>query len=230
MTDKDPLVEIAELAEELCDPTEHVEQIYGWTKQRNRKLLRTHRTTQAGLLQQLRVAVAHGGHTEQEGIKTVPSSKPPLLIEALGRMISIEISVNEWISGQRLVNRGRAEPNIRALVGAAGGFDEGIRRMLLSDLRRWRGWAAVMSGWALPPYSPDVKCPVSDCGERATIRIVLERKTGICMACETRWDDRDGSINVLARYIEAETAKDHERVPVGSTVQGHGGWSERRTK
>ncbi len=229
MTEKDPLIEIADLAEELCDPTEHIEQIYGWTKARNRKLLRTHKTTRAGLIQQLRQAVYGATAGDQEGRRVIPQSRPPLLLEALGKLIEIEAGVNEWVHIVKIENRGKAELNIRALVGIASEGPPARRHRLLSDLRRWRGWAAVMSGWALPPYQPDVRCPIEDCGELGTLRIILDRKVGLCVACETRWDERDGSINLLAAYINDETEKPRTQVPIGSTTQGHGGWSERRS-
>jgi hypothetical protein len=225
---KDPLVEIADLAEELCDATQHVERIYGWTPSRHRKLINEHVTIKSGLIDQLREAIFGTTATEDEGRRSIPSSKPPLLLEALARLLDITIGSNEWIHRTREVNRGDLESNVRALVGAAGRLDSSVRIELLVDMRRWRSWAAVMSGWALPPYQPHVACPMSTCGKLSSIRIILERKTGLCVECQTVWDDRDGSINLLAAYIAEETAKPHERVPVGSTVAGHGGWSERR--
>lgn len=226
---KDPLVEIAELAEELCDPRQHIERIYRWTASRNRKFVRQHITIQPGLLEQLGNAIQAATVADDNGRRTIPASRPPLLLEALARQIDISVAVNEWMARTVTTNRGTNESNIRALVGTAPRLDSTTQHTLLHDLRRWRSWAAVMSGWALPPYQPHVVCPMPDCGQLGTVRIVLERKTGLCVACGATWDERDGSINLLAAYIEAETSKPHERVPVGSTVLGHGGWSERRT-
>ncbi len=228
----DPLVEIAVLAEELCDPREHVEQLWGWTKSRHRKVTGVHKTVQPGLVEQLRAAVHEpAGVLEEEGRRGRSNpSRPPLQLEALARLLDIGLFSNEWMSATRLEHRGGIEANIRALVGAVGGMDRDLQHHLLHDLRRWRGWAAVMSGWALPPYQPHVVCPRSECGQLGMIRIILERKTGLCVACQTVWDDRDGSINVLARHIEAETSKPHTKVPIRSTAQGHGGCAARRVQ
>lgn len=227
---KEPIIEIAELAEELCDPRSHTEPVYGWTKQRNKTLIRQHTTTQAGLIQQLRAAVRHPAvHDEQAVRGRETPSRPPLQLEALARIMDITLLANEWLSTTRTVHRGDVESNIRALVGAAPRLDSDAQHRLLHDLRRWRGWAAVMTGWALPPYQPHVTCPRSECAQLGTLRIILERKTGLCVACQTVWDDRDGSINLLATYIASETAKPHVKVAIRSTVQGHGGWTERRS-
>lgn len=227
---KDPLVEIADLAEELADPRQHTERIYGWTKQRNRKVVRLHTTIQPGLVTQLRDAVytlflTTDGQAPR-GRATL--SRPPLQLEALSRLMDIALDTNEWMHDTRLPNRGGIEPNIRALVGAAPRLDCDLQHNLLTDLRRWRGWAAVMSGWALPPYQPHVPCPNPECGKHGTLRIVAERQTATCSECKHIWDDTDGSIRMLARYIAAENARPRIKVPIGSTASGHGGWTARR--
>lgn len=225
---KDPLVEIADLAEQLCDPRQHTERIWGWTKQRNKKVVRIHTTIQPGLIVQLRDAV-HTPTAEDEQTRhhRATLSRPPLQLEALARLIDIAVTSNEWVHHTRIVNRGGIEPNIRALVGNAPRLDRDLQHDLLSDLRRWRGWAAVMSGWALPPYQPHVPCPNPECGKHG-LRIIAERQTATCSECRHVWDDTDGSIRMLARYIAAENARPRIRVPVGSTSAGHGGWTTRR--
>lgn len=227
---KTVLAEIAELADELTDSQEHIELIYGWTQNRHRKLLRKHKYTRPGLLQELRDAIHTPTPADTDNTTTlrpIPGSKPPLLLEALARLIDIETSSNRWIWLAGIPNRGRAESNIRALVGAAANMISDQQHELLQDLRRWRAWAAVMSGWALPPYQPRINCPMPDCGQHSTIRIILERKTGLCVACQTIWTEWDGTINLLAAYIKTETDQPHHKIPIRSTVAGHGGWQTR---
>ncbi len=223
----DPLVEIAELAEELCDSRKHTERVYEWTRSRNR-VSRPVVTLQAGLLEQLHDAIHGDTATDEQGRRTIPDSRPPLLLEALARWLDIVTAVNEWMSQAHEVHRSDAAANIRALVGAAAGFDLAERKRLLRDIRRWRTWAAVMSGWADPPLQPHVACPNPECAAIASLRIVPERKSGFCVECRHVWDDRDGSINVLANYIKSETAKPRAKVVIGSTAQGNGGWAERK--
>lgn len=226
---KDPLVEIADLAEQLCDPRQHTERIWGWTKQRNRKVIKLHTTIQPGLVAQLRDAVHSPAAIgdEQPRHSRTALSRPPLQLEALARLIDITLDTNEWIHALRLPHRGHIEPNIHALVGAAPSLGSDNQHALLHDLRRWRGWAAVMSGWALPPYQPHVPCPNPECGKHG-LRIIVERQTATCSECKHIWDDTDGSIRMLARYIAAENARERAKVPIRSTVSGHGGWAERK--
>jgi len=224
---KDPLVEMAELAEELCNPHQHLERIHDWTPGRKRKLTRVYATVQPGLIAQLREAVSTAMVLDEQGRRTVPASKPPLLLEALNRHLTIATSTNRWIWDLQLVNRDTVEANIHGLVGAAPTLDPPLRFELLADLHRWRTWAAVLTGWAIPPLQPHVACPNPDCATMSSLRIDPERKTGFCATCGHMWDDRDGSINLLAAYIKRETEKPPRKVRVGSTVAGHGAWQTR---
>ncbi len=220
------LVDIAELAEELCDARPHTEHVYDWDHNRNRKS-RPVVTVQEGLLAQLRKAI-QPSQTGDEG-RSVPRSRPPLLLEALDRHIAITTAVNEWIHDLRLENRTAVEANIRSLVGATSRLDYDGTHALRRDLRHWRTWAAVMSGWELPPFTPFVPCPKLNCGAKGRLRIDPTRKTGFCTNCKTVWDELDGSIGILATYISAETEKPHLRIPIRSGTEGHGGWAERRS-
>jgi hypothetical protein len=224
------LVDIAALAEELADPRQHTEPLPEWDTSRNRTVRKVYITTVPGLLEQLREAVYPGNTTQDgNGPRGIPMSRPPLLIEALSRDVQIGLAISGWISNLGLENRFQREANVRALVGAAPHLEHDQLADLRTDLRRWRNWAAVLTGWALPPLTPHVPCPEIDCGTVGALRIILDRRSGYCSACSAVWDDRDSSINVLANYIQAETAKPRKRTRIGSTVNGHGGWAERRT-
>lgn len=223
----DPLVEIADLAEELCDRRQHTETVYEWSRSRNR-VAKQIRTVQAGLLEQLHDAIHSDATTDEQGRRGIQASRPPLLLEALARWLDIVTGANEWMSHAREQHRGDVAANIRALVGAAARFDSAERHRLLRDLRRWRTWAAVMSGWAHAPLQPHVACPNPECAAMGSLRVFPERKSGFCVDCRHVWDDRDGSINVLANYIRNETAKPRVKVVISSTAQGNGGWAERK--
>lgn len=213
---------IAALAEELADPRRHTEPIYEWTPGRNRKLTRVIATTQPGLIAQLRDAVQPG--STGDGGRSAPASRPPLQLEALDRLIAIERAAVGWGRFLRQPARDDLESTIRALVGAAGRADDTQRHALASDMRRWRGWAAVMTGWASPPLTPYVPCP--NCGAIATLRILPERRSGLCSSCDHVWDDSDGSLTALGSWV-IKTGGLAVKVRLHSSTTGHGGWANR---
>lgn len=223
------LIDIAALAEELAEPRKHTEPLPEWDASRNKKVRSVYVTNVPSLLEQLRDAVYPGNTpSDGNGPRGIPMSKPPLLIEALSRDVQIGLAITGWISNLGLTNRFEREANVRALVGAAPHLEHDQLAELRTDLRRWRNWAAVLTGWALPPLTPHVPCPEVDCATMGSLRIILDRRSGYCSACNAVWDDRDSSINILAAYIQAETAKPRRRTRIGSGAEGHGGWAERR--
>lgn len=221
------LVDIAAIAEELCEPHQHTEQIVDRDPaDRRKRRRRIWVTTQPGLISQLKTASeGHGdGRTEQGGSR-VPGSRPPGFWEALARHSAISIDVVRWCWELNLDIRDTPEAGIRALVGAATNLDDSTARDLLAALRGWRHQAAVMTGWAHPAFAPAVNCPIVDCGRHATIRINTDRMVAWCIACDSRWDDEAGAIRTLARYIEARTGSSpHRRPRIRSGKQGNGGW------
>lgn len=216
----DLLIVIAGLAEELVDARQHHEPIYVWTPGRHRKKTGEHITIQPGLLAQLRDAIYEGpaaayniGYQAQSA---PPGSKPPLLLEALAHHIAITMAANRWIWDLRATNHGAAEANIRTLVGAAASIDDDARRALASDMRRWRNWAAVSTGWANPPMTPRVPCPNPECGQTSSLRILPERKAAHCTKCGNVWDDTDGTIEALAQWVTHHSDNPPPKVKVGS--------------
>lgn len=218
------LTTIAELAEELCDPRQYREPIYEWVG-RNRKLTRVIVTTQAGLIDQLRESV-HPTNTG-EGGHTVPASRPPLQLEALDRLVAIERAAFGWTRALHLPPRGYAEGDIRALVDGAARADDDTRHALNTDMRRWRGWAAVMTGWASPPLTPYIRCANPECAQLATLRVLPERRTATCAACGHVWDDTDGTFAALGTYVVTQARTAPPRLRIHSSTAGHGGWANR---
>lgn len=217
---------IAELAEELCDARQYREPIYEWTPSRNRKLVRTVVTTQAGLISQLRESIQPASGTT-DSARPVPASRPPLQIEALDRLIAIEKAAHNWTWLLRLQPRLYIEATVRHLVDGASQADDDTRHALAVDMRRWRGWAAVMTGWASPPMTPYVRCPNSDCSQLATLRILPERRAALCSHCGHVWDDTDGTFAALGIWIVAQADVAPPRLRLHSSVAGHGGWANR---
>lgn len=220
----DQLNVIAGLAEELCDARQHREPVYEWIG-RNRKLTGAITTTQAGLLEQLRDAIYPTATLGEGSSRSIPKSAPPLHLEALSHHIAIAMNANRWTWRTSTINRGTPEANIRALVGTAATLDNETRRELASDLRRWRNWAAVMTGWANPPMTPHVPCP--NCSKLSSLRIIAERRTAMCNACTNVWDDTDGTIDALAAWVNERSDEPIRPSRIGSTTIGHGGWQTR---
>jgi hypothetical protein len=224
----DQLTTIAGLAEELTDPRQHRETLWSWSPSRHRIKTGEHITVQPGLLEQLRDAIYPSATIgDNTSPRSLPQSKPPLLLEALSHHIAITMGANRWIWELRAINNGTPESNIRTLVGAAARADDDTRRELTADLRRWRNWAAVMTGWANPPMTPRVPCPNPDCAQMSTLRILPERRAGMCSKCDRVWDDTDGTIEALAEWVTNYANNPTPTARIRSGAAGHGGWMTR---
>lgn len=197
----DILADIADVAAELADGRQHTERIRYWDKSRNEKW-RTHTTIQPGLLAQLYESVMPGS-ADADGSRPHPTSRPPLAIEALSLYGVIQIAVFRWAHSLRLEQRDTTESMLRSLVGAAPQLDDDTAKALLSELRSWRRWCAVMTGWESPLFAPRAACPV--CDKVGTLRVNLSVAQAFCTACGSGWDREDGGIEVLARHIRAAT-------------------------
>lgn len=219
------ITDIADLAEELCDPHRHRQQRYGWDKQRHKIRLPDHITTQAALLTQLHQAVVPllSQAADDAGGMFAANSRPPLQLEALDRHHAITVAAAGWCSSQGLRAKLTARDNIRALVGHTNRLGDDHLHMLRADLRRWRNWAATMSGWE-SITRPRALCPVVECGAKNTLRVNLSTEAGMCAACGSSWDAT--TIGILAAHISAE--KPAQAAPrIRSGVQGNGGWTTR---
>lgn len=199
------LTQLADLADQLCDPRQHTERIRTWDHNRNDHW-RTHTTTQPGLLAQLHHAAIDpsnpdtGTHT-----RGALRSRPPLALEALSRHAVITIAATRWAWSMRLPVRDTVESNIRALVGAAANLDPDDTQLLLSEMRQWQRWCAVLTGWETLYQPAHVTCPIEDCQTRNSLRINLTNTTAMCRACGAAWDGTDGSIAALADHIRIHT-------------------------
>lgn len=194
---------IADLATELADPHQHREPIWGWTPNRHRVKLRDHTTIHPGLITQLHQAIAPLLATlDNTGARGVPKSTPPLQLDALDRYLDITVHATTWCHTLDIRPRLQPEQNIRALAGAN---HRDHAETLLADMRRWRNWAATMTGWQ-SIYRPRAWCPTIDCtaDQPGTLRVNLTSQTAICTACRSWWDAT--TIGILGDYIAATNA------------------------
>lgn len=222
------LIELAAVAEELCDPHQHVEMIVDRDPaDRRKRRRRAWVTTQDGLLRQLAETTQSSvDASETGGGRSAWGSRPPGSWEALSTHASITIYTIRWCWDLRLDQRDTVEANIRALVGHAPTLDSDTAARLLADMRSWRHQAAVATGWATPSYAPAVPCPVVECAGFGTLRINLDRMVALCRSCRSTWDDEYGAIRILAELIARATGvRDQVSKPVRSGAQGNGGWT-----
>lgn len=215
------LADIADLAEQLCDPHQHTERIWDTDQHRNRRMRRAYTTTQDGLLTQLAQAMTDAAKADDTAVRGVPRSRPPGSWEALATHAHITTAVARWCWDLGMPQRNTVEANIRGLVGRAPTLSRQELADLAADLRAWHHRAAVMTGWATPAYAPTAPCPT--CEAPSTLRVNLARQSALCVDCGATWTP--DTIGVLARYIATVTAQPARRVPVRSGRSGHGGWT-----
>lgn len=194
------LVDLAMLAEALCDIRQHVQVIREYCPVGKRtKERRAHVTIQDGLLQQLtEMFVARVRPIDEGAGRGLASEKTPCNLDALSRHTAITFGAAAWCWRLGIDQRADVEGNIRAMVGAAGTLDDPTLRALVGDVRRWHTWAATVTGWRSPPWTPNVPCPVDGCGRRQ-LRVNLTAQTALCAGCGETWDAM--RIGTLADYV-----------------------------
>lgn len=201
------LDDIRDVADDLTEPHIHSEPVRTWDGNRNAKI-RHYRTVQPGLITQLHQSVIPTVSSREAFAASVPGSRPPLAVEALSRHDEIAMAVLHWHRQLGMVPRVGVESNIRALVGAVPKLDDDDQRELLRQMRRWRGWCAVLTYWENLYQPKGVPCPVVGCEQVSTLRINLTMKTAMCKACGSTWVEPDGSLQVLGEHIRSVTGED----------------------
>ncbi|MBX7264937.1 hypothetical protein KIF24_01950 [Micromonospora sp. Llam7] len=221
--------DIRAYAAQLTDCYRAHETLYTKTRGGRTKLVGVHTETHDGLLAQLAEIAVHGvtSSTDNPGARPVPQSTPPGHWEALGRGAAIAAEAARWCWDLDLPLRDTTQGNIRQLAAAAGELrivDDDQVAALCRAMRLWRAQAQALIGWTSEAYRPRATCPILTCGKADTLRVNLARKSAFCLECLSVWDDVDGSINVLAEHIAAQTearAVTTERIRSGHS--GHGG-------
>lgn len=209
MRSDDLLRDILEAADALTDGRQHTERVAYFDHNRNRKF-RTHKVILPGLLAQLYESVIPSGGGEG-GPRPHPGSRPPLALEALSTHTVITIAVAKWCWDLRVEMRDTVESSIRAVVAAVPLEDTPTQHRLRADLRRWRTWCAVMTGWERVDTYPAAVCPV--CGKQGSLRVNLTAERGYCtnqdpgpdgrLICGSTWSMVDGSLVVLGNHIKS---------------------------
>jgi hypothetical protein len=74
------------------------------------------------------------------------------------------------------------------------------------DMRRWWTQARITSGWDSRAWAPNNTCPITECGERRTLRIRVDDQTAFCVNCRETWDST--SIGILAEHVRAENGEE----------------------
>lgn len=171
---------------ELTDSRMHVEMV-------GRPLVR-HEIRIPGLLEQLyTAAVDPSMHAEEGGTRMKPRSKPPLALEAMSRYQDISAGAQRWVRSVRVEEHADPGRNIRMLVTAAAGqrgylaWDLDTTEALLSEMRSWRRWAAVLTGWESAPWQPYIRCPL--CETVSSIWVNLGVGSAYCSSCLFTWED-----------------------------------------
>lgn len=180
--------QLLDVADELTEPHPHIERIPYWDTNRNKKH-REHRTTQPGLLAQLYDAAVDPVVVLQEaGGRSKPKSRPPLAVEAMSRYMDITAGALRWVKSVRIDPRDTPESNIRALVGMAARFDLDTLEALHQEMKTWRRWAAVMTGWETQVFRPRCACPVCSTFGTIRARMTEAERLAYCNECQTWWE------------------------------------------
>jgi hypothetical protein len=147
-----------------------------------------------GLIEQLYAAAFDPSmHLEEGGNRVKPKSKPPVAIEAMSRFQDIDRAARRWVRSVKVEEHVEVDRNIRELVSAAAGqrgylaWDDETMEALLLEMRQWRRWAAVLTGWESPPKRPYIKCPC--CSGISTIWVNMSVGSAYCSGCLFTWDD-----------------------------------------
>lgn len=213
MTD-DPLTRIHTLADELTDPRINREPYTIWVG--GHRKLQEHITVQHGLLTQLYRAVLPTQTAGDEPGSAIPTSRPPLEVEALSRHDQITAAARDWSYRLAVIPRGTPESTIRGLAATAAQADKADQEALAADLRRWTGWCRVYLGVEHIHTARGVRCPLSDCQALGSLRVNLTTSHGLCVACSATWD-RD-NIGVLAEHIRTSRAAKIDTEREGATA------------
>lgn len=193
---------VADAADALTNPIQVREPIHYWDANRNRKI-KYYEHRLPSLLDQLHAATVPGEvYIEDQGgtVHRTPRSIPPARLEAINAIIQIEAGAALWVTRSHIAIRQTAASNIRALVSVAQ-TDSDTAIAILTDLRRWYGWAATLTGWERPSWRPAVPCPI--CEARGSLRVRLDRQTAMCVSCGEGWTPE--TVGLLAEHLRAIT-------------------------
>lgn len=198
-------IELADTITALIEPYEHAE-TYELRSPvpdgRPTQTIRVHRVKFPSLLDQLATAVEPSA-SAIDGARAGYSSKPSARIDAIDRLLAIEVGAANWLRQLDEKLRHTTYDNLRALVGLETPDD--VLRLLVADARAWLIWARVVTGWEKPPRT--LKEPCMNCGIRGRTRVRLDPNQATCLDCGSVWQQDDGTFGLLiehVRYVNGE--------------------------
>jgi hypothetical protein len=203
----DPLTAIAEAAEALTDVRQHREPRWMWDAARHRKPLEDHVTILPGLIQQLRDMVEPGTAEAGAPAKSVPDSRPPVTLDAVSLLASIEFGVARRCLELGITGRDNVEATIRLLVGRAPQLGSDTQRVLAAELRSWRSQAEVICRWRTGAVELVAPCPADldgvVCGARGSLLANPDTQAAWCISCGTEWEPEQ--VESLFAHVRAYT-------------------------
>jgi len=215
-TREELLAQLADHIGELVDPIEHAERYGVRSKTGHRRVARVHRSHHPSLLDELREAAgAVATYRPPPGLTAVGTFAPAAAanLDAVDRLIAISADLARWMSQLKIRRDDRTtKARMRALVGAAARLPHAKLARLTSDVDRWRSWCRVLGAWEDPlPHLPTVPCPQCDTfpGERAGLRIRLDRSAAVCLTCQAIWDEN--TVGILAEHIRICLTRQHTK-------------------
>jgi hypothetical protein len=218
-TRDDLVTSVVDCAAELTEPYDHAEPYAQWPcdkRGRKRRRVRVWRTHHACLIDQLADALdpafAHTDDSGPIGART-PDGSEPVALAALAALDFIANGAGHWLDelGVRDQGVGRwwtLHGDIRRVVAEARHLDDRRLRRLAAAVCLWREVARHYTGWDRRPWAPAVHCP--HCGnlpgERAGLRVWLDRREARCLSCGTDWIG-DGPLAKLGEMIAEDRAR-----------------------
>lgn len=210
--------DLHDLVRELTEVTQHRELYL------RKRSVRYHVTLNPPLLVQLAAAATPKASVDA-GIARPSSSRPAASIESIDTLIRIDRDAAAWLR-----SLGEDDPgNVIQCVVRLGALavqercdrDTGKRdresgwinccryHQVEADVRRWWGWARIITRWDLPPFQPANTCPL--CGTRGSLRVRVAEQLATCTEdqCRETWDQ--DTIGLLADHIRRENHEDEER-------------------
>jgi hypothetical protein len=179
-----------------------------------------------GLIQQLREMAVPGSAEEGPGAKSAPDSKPPVALEAVSLLASIEhgtrkrlLDLQDEFAGtdaktrRKVEVRPAAEDNVRAYVAAAAMLDSGRQSQMLAELRSWRRQAEVVCRWQAGAVELVAPCPAPildprtgterPCGARGSLLANPDTEAARCITCGAEWSPEESG--QLFAHVKAYT-------------------------
>lgn len=208
----DPLTRLAEAAEALTDPRTHRSPRHTWDANRHKVALPDHVTTLPGLIQQLRDMTEPGSGEEGPGAKSVPDSRPPVSLDAVSLLASIEFGTARRCLEFGLAPRDTLESTIRLIVGAASRLSGDKQRILSVEFGSWHRQAEVICRWQTGAVELVAPCPAvldeGTCAARGSLLANPDTHAAWCIVCGTSWEpeDFDRLAEHVRRYTEASRA------------------------